>query len=264
MAAAVTVPDPPRRVRLRTAAATWWPLGVATGTLWAILTVLFLVMLAWDGFRMPMGDWALDRDGTAAAAPAQVTAVAATSTRYFSRRVHRVHYRFVRDDGTPVDERCYTLGSRYRPGQSAAMEYLPDAPHLRRLRDSMRAESALWHPLFLAIWLPVSLLLAFWGSRVYRTLVLLRNGRAAPAELVQARPTRLISSPPHLRVHYAFVDGQGGHREGWQLVRRAGVLGQRIADLAPGTPIPGSAAVHDEANPAVSRLCAGEDVEPER
>jgi hypothetical protein len=254
-------PAAPRRVRLRAACRLWWPFGLAVGLIWLLTTLAALALLAADGFCLPFSDWALDRQAVVAARPAAVESSEPTSTHLVSQSVHRVRYSFDLGDGSRTGL-CYTLGPRLMQGQDAAVEYLPEDRDLHRLRGSVRAESALWAPWLGWIWLPLTFLLGFWGSRVYRLRVLLRNGRAAEALLVAASRTGIVN-PPQLKVRYRFADGAGGEHEGRHWVRAGSPLGRRIAGLQPGDPIPGSAVVYDEADPDKNRLCAREDASAE-
>jgi hypothetical protein len=258
----VGFPEPPRRVRLCAAAALWWPFGLTVAAALLAVTVLMLVILAQDGFRMPFADWRLDAEGVVGST-ARVLAVRATGSHFGSQVVHEVDYSFDPGDGNVLRNTCYTLGRRYEPGAEVAVEYLPGDHAVLRLRRSSRAESALWAPFLLPFWLGLFLLTGFWWSRVYRLRVMLRHGPAAPATLVMATPMRGVH-PPQLRVRYEFTTSAGSRQQGRHWVRKSGLLGRRLQGLQPGAAIPDAAAVYDEARPARSRLVVAEDAEPER
>ena len=250
-------PEAPRRVRLRAAAAAWWPLGVTAGAALALVSVVILVLLGIGGFHMPFDDWALNSRGSIGTREGTVVAVRETRTHIGSRDLRAVEYTFDPGDGSERHATCYALQSRFQVGTKYPMEYLPETPGLQRLRGSAIAMATLWLPYLVPIWLGAFLVTGFWWSRAFRARVLLRNGRAVPGRVVSAVPTR-FTNPPQLVVRYEY-DAEGP-RTGKQWLRRSGTLAQRIEGLPAGAAIPGAMVVRDEAHPGQSRLLADEDV----
>jgi len=158
----LATPARPRTVRLRAAAALWWPFGLVTGAAFALVTIAIVVLLAIGGGGLPFADARLDANPALAAHDARVTAVEPTSFHCGARAVDVVHYDYQLADTGSGSDVCYAWSGTFATGQPAALELLADAPAIHRLRRSNRALSSFWLPdLAGFLWLPLAALFGY-------------------------------------------------------------------------------------------------------
>jgi hypothetical protein len=254
------LPRPPRTVRRRAALATWWFAGCTSAGL-LLGAILFLtVWLAGDGFRLPFADWRLDAAPARAGAPGRVVAVHEPEPGLASPRdLVAAQYAFRDAAGRERDGRCWMPRGAVAAGDPCAVEWLPDDPDVHRLRGGSRSRAALWLPALAGLWLlPAVLVTGLWAARAFRTWVLLRHGRAAPATLQALRRARGAGS--RLCVRYAFAGDDGQRHEAWQHVRRHGALGRELTAAEPGAELEHALCVHQEGRPRLCRLVHEDDV----
>lgn len=254
------LPHPPRPIRLRTALSLWWPLGLTVVAAWLALTVIGLLMLAQDGFRLPTRDLQLDGNAQTVADAAEVTAIESTGTHMGGRQLEQVHYRAL-VDGRDYRGSSFAWAGAFKVGMHAALDMLPEDHQVQRLNGSMAAVSSAWMPWFAGwIWLPLCVLIGFWLTRAYRLRVFLRNGPEAAAELLEASPRRYVN-PPQLYVRYRFTADDGQHLEGWQWLRLNSPLAQRLQGLPLPAVVPDAAVVYEELVPVRNRLLGKEQLD---
>lgn len=251
------LPPPPRTVPLRTALSLWWPFGLTVGAVWLVLSVLALVLLAQDGFRLPTVDLQIADSQRTDFGVAEIVGLEPTGIHLGSRQLERAQYRAT-VDGRRFEGHSYGWSGTFELGGKAGLDMLREDVGVQRLHGGFHAIASTWMPWFGGwIWLPLSLLLGFWLARVYRLRVLLRNGKAAAAELLAATPRRL-SNPAQLAVRYRFVAADGQVRLGWRWLRLSSPLAQRLLQAAPQTLLADAAVVYAESAPQQHRLVARE------
>lgn len=254
------LPNPPRNPRLRACLSLWWPFGLVVAALWLALTVIALVLLAQDGFRLPTRDMQLDGSSVTLPDAAEITAIDDAGAHLGSRALQAVSYRAT-VDGDLYRGTSFAWSGGFRVGGRAGLQMLPGDHRVQRLDGGVLALSSTWMPWFAGwIWLPLCAVLGFWLVRVYRLRVMLRQGPEAAAELLEAAPRRYVN-PPQLLVRYRFTAG-GNPVEGWRWLRLDSPLARRLQQL----PLPAAAAdvavVYEELAPAHHRLLAREHFEP--
>lgn len=255
------LPAAPRAVSFRVAARAWWPLGIGAIVTASSLTLITLVFLAVDGFRLPMADAALDRQALVSDRDVRVESIEVTGFHVGNQYARRVHYTFA----TPGGDRSAGFAYQWpgvrelREGGTAALEVLPDDESVHRLRGTARALSSLWLPA-LAGWalLPAAFLLLLWLRQAWRVLVLLRNGEARTF-LLESCDVATGVNPPHFKVRYRFTAADGTPSLGAHWVGRNTPLGRVLEQAAPGTEPTGACVVHDPVDPARNRLLAFAD-----
>lgn len=256
-----SLPAAPRAVAFRVAARAWWPIGIGAIVTTSSLTLITMVFLAIDGFRLPTTDTALDREGLVSDREVRIESIEVTGFHVGNQYARRVHYTFATPGGERAAGHAYQWpGVReLREGGTAALEVLPDDESVHRLRGTVRALSSLWLP-ELAGWvlLPAAFLLLVWLRQVWRVLVLLRHGEARTFVLESCAPAKGVN-PPQLKVRYRFTAADGTPAEGGHWVGRSTPLGLLLQQAAAGTQPTGACVVHDPVDPARNRLLAISD-----
>src|SRR5262249_51051428 len=152
-----------------------------------------------DGGRLPRDDWQLDAAPQLAQLDATVTAVAADAD---AKQERRVQYEFTGPDGTKRRGSSWSRRGPFAVGDRVTVEALPSDVGVSRVRGLHATLAALWLHDWAGLWLlPALFCTGLWLARVQRTWVVLRHGRAAPAQLLERR--QLL--PALLRVRYAFA-----------------------------------------------------------
>jgi hypothetical protein len=174
------LPAAPRAFRRSTALAAFWPLGVASCATLLCSLLLVVTILSRDAFRLPSLDWRLDAAAKVETVRAQIEHVPAKGTDG-----GRYTFTFTTKDGNSMRGVSWGPTGLLVVGEGAAVEYLPQAPEIHRLRGMHGTLLASWLPKF-AGWLllPALLGVGFWLARGYQNALLLRDGRATlPTEV---------------------------------------------------------------------------------
>ena len=242
------IPSPPREVRWKTCLARRWVLGLIGG-LFALAGLVVLVVSWIQAGNSPFHYSGLDSGGWTASGTIR-------GVEELANGVWEVRYEF-ESSGNDVRGASYAKArtSAMRVGESCTIEYMPEQPDINRMRGTSRALFDQTQSTMVTVLVILGMIaLHIWirGALVLRTA--LREGRLTTAQVIEANVLRHVNPQP-VRVHYRFQDALGMEHIATHCVGVRTELGRKLLDDAPRT----HAVIHDEGNPAISRLVHAED-----
>ncbi len=256
-------PRPPRQVSRRVLFATWGWFGRLCCALLAASLLWLLAAWAGDDFRSPRRDWLLDARVDCDVALGEVLAVARATDRSGAPSDDgEYRFRFTDRAGIVVDGVSY--GSEpLQAGDHHGVEYVLATPTICRLRGlhcGRLAPLLSWFPGY--VLLPELLLAGLWASRVYRTFVVLRHGRATAAALIECTvPSRAgRRRRKYCRLRYRFQGTDGSAHTASQHEHVDSPLARIAVAADLGQPLAGAFVVHSETAPQQCRLVAAAEV----
>lgn len=242
------IPDPPREVRWKTCLARRWVLGLIGG-LFALAGLAVLVASWLQAGNSPFDDSVLDSGAWTASGTIHAVEELANGT-------WQVRYEF-ESAGHDVLGASYarTRASGMRVGEPCKIEYLPDRPDINRMRGTSRALFDEQRSTLVTVLVILGMIALYtWIRGALSLRIALREGRLTTAQVIEAKVLRHVNPRP-VRVHYRFEDALGMEHIAIHCVGVHTELGRNLLDTAPREhPV-----IHDEGNPAISRLVHAED-----
>ena len=256
-------PHPPRRVRARTAFATWSPFGPAVAALLLVAVVGGVSEWSDDDFRSPRDDWSLDACEARGTTVASITDVRREQDRDgLPTSWALCTFRYEDAQGTPHTASSWLRADLLRAGDHRGVEYLPAEPQVARLVTGVVARTSSWLP-WVTSWILLPLLFAtgLWLSHVHRTGVVLRHGVATAARIVEVRcpePARGTKRrrAQRCRVRFAYRGSDGRDHVAVQMPRLMSPLGELLSTAKAGDELERAFAVFAEWAPTRVRLVA--------
>ncbi len=210
-----------------------WLLAVF-GFFAAIYGGAICMMMVFAAGGKPGDDAKLDEG--AASAMGVVDRVEPIQREIDGRAAARITYSFEDRHGRTLQGRAFGVAATFTSGDSAAVEYIPDTPHINRLQKSRL--SLLPDALRPTLWLgrmvfPGILALLLWFQGCYSLRRLMREGDVGVADILEVRRVPVLL-PSMLSVTYSFRDHHAQTRIGRHWVRTRSKLGERLATAVSG------------------------------
>jgi hypothetical protein len=190
--------------------------------------LMLTAMLATSRGGPFLADYKLDSG--AATTAGEVEAIDAFGT---DRARVRVRFRFRTGAGSFQGESFATAPIALRRGGACTVEYWQDDPAISRVQGTearqFEPELSLLTQLLL---IPGGLALVFWVRGVLRIRVMLRDGTAVAAQVIENRLSKYVN-PRQVRLRYRFQDDRGGEyiRSHW--VRAGSEFGKWLTTEQP-------------------------------
>jgi hypothetical protein len=246
------IPGAPRDVRWRTCLGRRWILGMF-GILFGCSAVVILVFALLDAGSSPLDDSLLDSGSWTATG--KITAVEEVETGW-SGVVWRLDYSFEVKRGeilgtSYASERSHSM----RVDEQCTVEYVHEKPEINRIEGTQKAFFSPVASGLASVFAILGIIgLHLWLRSALRLRIALREGRLTTAQIIEARLLRFVNPRP-VSVHYRFQDNLGMEHIAGHWVGSKSKLGrQLISDEPREYPV-----IHDEGNPAISRLVHAED-----
>ncbi len=261
------LPSPPRPVPRRLWLRRWHPFGALLGIAIAFVAVLLLTGWQRDGFASPRQDWRLDAGCEQAVGV--VTEIAVQRNRRGAPDRHALaSFRFTDAEGREHLGESWVVFGAVLAGDRHGVEYLAAEPQVSRLQGGRKSLLDLWLQTLLGpVLLPLFLLLAVWARSCRRLRLVLAQGEAHKAVLLERAPHTESRLPwlrrwQRLRVRYAFQSADGARVEASARPLARSELGRLVLAAAEGATIGGAVVLHCEWAPGQPELAAVSDLAP--
>lgn len=231
----------------------WWPFAFAGFVLGVYGGAISLMLFLWARGNP---DDALSAHGVATTA--EITRIDGGEPGPRGLAPLRITYRFRSEKGLVYTGGSFSSRPGLTVGSTVPVEYLPDQPHLNRVRGGrLSLVPPLSQIFMLLFWGPGLLCLLAWLVAVFRLRRVMQEGDVASAELIHWQEIRFVL-PTMIRVSYRFRDHQARLVAASHWIRGRSALGDRLRENPRRL-----AVVHDRLGRGPSRLVIATDFLPQ-